>query len=133
MEGAREEWAAAAGRADVKRSGGARQLVEKPARRRSWSDVLGVAVCVALALFCVGVCAVVFARTSDLQSRLLRLEQRHWDAKLSAWMQSVEQVEPVILERLDRILEEVRLHALLSAARGAHGRLGNRDKDRHAV
>lgn len=125
MEGAGEEWAAAAGRAGEKRSGGARQLLEKPARRRSWGDVLGVAVCVALALFCVGLCAVVFARTSDLQSRLLRLEQQqHWDAKLSAWMQSAEQVEPVILERLDRILEEVRLHALLTAARGAHGRSG---------
>lgn len=111
MEGPGEEkWAAAAGRADEKRSGGARQLAEKPARRRSWSDALGVAVCAALSLLCVGACAVILARTSDLQSRLLRLEQRHWDAKLSAWMQSVEQVEPVILERLDRILEEVRRH-----------------------
>lgn len=115
MEGKAEKWASAAGKVGDKRTGGARQLVEEPARRRSWSDVLGVAVCVALSLFCIGVCVVIFTRTSDLQSRLLRLEQQHWDAKFSAWMQSVEQVEPVILERLDRILEEVRLHTWISS------------------
>lgn len=115
MEGKAEKWASAAGIVGDKRTGGARQPVEGPARRRSWSDVLGVAVCVALALFCIGVCVVIFMRTSDLQSRLMRLEQQHWDAKFSAWMQSVEQVEPVIMERLDRILEEVRLHTWISS------------------
>lgn len=109
MEGKAEKWAPAGGKVGDKRTGGARRLLGDPARRRSWSDALGVAVCVALSLFCIGVCVVIFLRTSELQSRLQRLEQQHWDAKFSAWMQSVEQVEPVILERLDRILEEVRL------------------------
>lgn len=99
------KWAAA-GKLDEKRTCGAQQLLEKCAGR-NWRDLFGVTVCFALSLFCIGVCVVVFMRTSDLQSRLLRLEQQHWDAKLSAWMESVEQVEPVILGRLDRILEEV--------------------------
>lgn len=99
------KWAAA-GKLDEKRTRGAQQLLEKCAWR-NWRDLFGVTICFALSLFCIGVCVVVFMRTSDLQSRLVRLEQQHWDAKLSAWMESVEQVEPVILGRLDRILEEV--------------------------
>lgn len=49
-----------------------------------------------------------FVRTSELQSRIVTLEQQQLGVQLSAWMRSVEQVEPVILDRLDRILEEVR-------------------------
>lgn len=100
------KWAAA-GKLDGKRTRGARQQPSEKCAWRNWRDLFGVTVCFALSLFCIGVCVVVFVRTSDLQSRLLRLEQQHRDAKLSAWMESVEQVEPVILGRLDRILEEV--------------------------
>lgn len=49
----------------------------------------------------------VFVRTSELQSRIVSMEQQQRDAQLSAWMLSVEQVEPVILGILDQILEEV--------------------------
>ncbi|KAM7384985.1 hypothetical protein PAMP_001089 [Pampus punctatissimus] len=45
-------------------------------------------------------------RTSELQSRIVSLEQQQREAQLSAWMLSVEQVEPVIWGRLDQILEE---------------------------
>ncbi|KAF7667871.1 hypothetical protein LDENG_00040780 [Lucifuga dentata] len=48
----------------------------------------------------------VFVRTSELQSRIVNLEQQQRDAQLSAWMLSLEQVEPVIFGRLDQILEE---------------------------
>lgn len=70
---------------------------------RHWRDVCGATICTAVALLCVGFCVVVFVRTSELQSRIVSLEQQQRDA----WMSTVEQVEPVILGRLDQILEEV--------------------------
>ncbi|XP_059216003.1 collagen alpha-1(XXIII) chain-like [Centropristis striata] len=71
---------------------------------RNWRDLPGLLICIAVSVLCLGVGIVVFVRTSELQSRVLSLEQR--DAQLSAWMLSVEQVEPVILGRLEQILEE---------------------------
>ncbi|KAK1905861.1 Collagen alpha-1(XXV) chain [Dissostichus eleginoides] len=76
----------------------------KQPRWRNWKDLSGVSICIAVSLLCLGVCIVVFVRSSELQSRILSLEQR--DAQLSAWVGSLEQVEPVIMGRLDRILEE---------------------------
>lgn len=82
------------------------QHPSKPPQRSSWSswrNLPGAATCGALCLLCVGVCIVVFVRTSELQSRIVSLEQQ----QLSAWMLSLEQVEPVVFSRLDQILEEV--------------------------
>lgn len=70
-------------------------------------DPLCVALCAAASLLCFGVCSALFVRTSELQTRILSLEQQR-DAQLSAWMLSVDQVESVILGRLTRILDEVR-------------------------
>ncbi|KAJ8418282.1 hypothetical protein AAFF_G00139910 [Aldrovandia affinis] len=54
--------------------------------------------------------------TSDLQSRVLNLEkERH--TQLSAWL-SLDQVEPIIIGRLDQILEE-KLAARLPRVREA--------------
>ncbi|XP_073338441.1 collagen alpha-1(XIII) chain-like [Pagrus major] len=69
---------------------------------RHWRDLSGATISTAVALLCIGFCIVVFVRTSELQSRIVSLEQQQRDA----WMLSVEQVEPVILGRLDQILEE---------------------------
>ena len=79
---------------------------QKPSKQplwRNWRDLSGVTLCIAVSVLCIGVCVVVFVRTSELQSRIVSLEQQ----QLSAWMLSLEQVEPVIMGRLDRILEEV--------------------------
>lgn len=81
---------------------------------RDWRDLCAVTVCIAVSVLCLGVCVVVFVRTSELQSRIVSLEQQ----QLSAWMLSVEQVEPVILGRLDQILEE-KLAARLPKTREA--------------
>lgn len=70
-----------------------------------WRDLSCVTFCIAVSVLSVGFWIVVFVRTSELQSRIVSLEQQ----RLSAWMLSVEQVEPVILGRLDQILEEVRV------------------------
>lgn len=67
----------------------------------------GITVCIAVSVLCIGFCIVIFLRTSELRSRIVSLEQQQRDAQLSAWMLSLEQVEPVILGRLDLILEEV--------------------------
>ena len=72
---------------------------------RHWRDLCSATICTAVALLCIGFCVVVFVRTSELQSRILSLEQQQ--QQRDAWMLSVEQVEPVILGRLDQILEEV--------------------------
>lgn len=74
---------------------------------RNWRDLSGITICIAVSVLCLGVCIVVFVRTSELQSRIVSLEQQQRDAQLSAWMLSLEQVEPIILGRLDQILEEV--------------------------
>ncbi|XP_019215592.1 collagen alpha-1(XIII) chain isoform X2 [Oreochromis niloticus] len=79
-----------------------------------WRDLCCVAFCIAVSVLSVGVWIVVFVRTSELQSRIVSLEQQ----RLSAWMLSVEQVEPVILGRLDQILEE-KLAARLPKTRDA--------------
>lgn len=74
--------------------------------RRNGRDLCGAAICVAAALLFLGVCSAVFVRISELQSRIVHLEQQQ-DAQISAWMRSAEQVEPAILGRLDHVLEEV--------------------------
>ncbi|KAG5266296.1 hypothetical protein AALO_G00229400 [Alosa alosa] len=53
---------------------------------------------------CLGFCTLIFLRTSELQSRIVSLESQR-DTQLSGWI-ALEQVEPVILSRLDQILEE---------------------------
>lgn len=67
--------------------------------RTSWRDVRGAALCVAASLLFTGL----FVWISELQSRIGDLEQQ----QITAWTRSAEQVEPVILGRLDHILEEV--------------------------
>lgn len=83
------------------------QQSSKQQLRRTWKDQCGSAIYIALFVLSIGVCVVVFVRISELQSRILSLEQQQRDAQLSSWMRSLEQVEPVILGRLDQILEEV--------------------------
>lgn len=98
----------ASDRPGEERSGGAQQKQQQPSKQslwRNWRDLFGVTVCIALSVLCIGVCVVVFVRTSVLQSRIVTLEQQQ--QQLSAWMWTVEQVEPVIMGRLDGILEEV--------------------------
>ncbi|XP_058508148.1 collagen alpha-1(XXIII) chain-like [Solea solea] len=79
--------------------------------RQNWTwicrDLSCVALCVALSVLCLGVCVVVLVRASELQSRVESLEQQQRDARVSsAWSVSLEQVEPVLLSRLDQILDE---------------------------
>ncbi len=90
---------------------------QKPSKQplwRNWRDFSGVTICIAVCFLCIGFCIVVFVRTSELRSRIVSLEQQQRDAQLSAWMLSLEQVEPVILSRLDVILEEVSTEQTLS-------------------
>lgn len=72
-----------------------------------WKDLSGITVCIALSLLSLGFCVLVYLRTSELQSRILNLEQQR-DTQLSAWI-TLEQVEPVVFGRIDQILEEVRV------------------------
>ncbi|KAL4641107.1 collagen alpha-1(XIII) chain isoform X1 [Arapaima gigas] len=84
-----------------------RTFREHPCRKvaqRSSRELAGVTACCALSLFSLGVCLLGYLRTSELQSRVLNLE-RERDTRLSAWV-SPDQVEPVILGKLDQILEE---------------------------
>lgn len=74
--------------------------------RRNCRDLCAVAVWLAASLLFLGVCSAVFLWISELQSRIVHLEQQQ-DAQISAWMRSAEQVEPAILGRLDHVLEEV--------------------------
>lgn len=74
----------------------------RPPLRTNWRDLRGAVVCVAASLLFTGL----FVWISELQSRIVHLEQQQ-DAQITAWMRSSEQVEPVLLGRLDRILEEV--------------------------
>ncbi|TNN55411.1 hypothetical protein EYF80_034361 [Liparis tanakae] len=84
------------------------QQPSKQPRWRNWRDLPGAMICIAASVLCLGLCVVVLVRTSELHSRIVSLEQRQRDAQLSAWTLSLEQVEPVILGRLDQILEEGR-------------------------
>ncbi|XP_061601160.1 collagen alpha-1(XIII) chain-like [Cololabis saira] len=68
---------------------------------RSAPGSAGLAVCVALALLCAGVCVLELVRSAELRARIARLEQR-----LPAGTWAPEQVEPFILGRLDQILDE---------------------------
>ncbi|XP_048863744.1 collagen alpha-1(XXV) chain-like [Brienomyrus brachyistius] len=71
---------------------------------RSFRDLPWVAACCALSLLSLGVCIFVYLKTSELQHRLLNLENDR-DSRSSAWF-SADQVEPKIIDRLDQILEE---------------------------
>ncbi|KAI1894385.1 hypothetical protein AGOR_G00115270 [Albula goreensis] len=96
-----------------------RTCTEHPCKKRilkNWKDVSGIAVCCALSLLSFGVCILVYLKTSELQSRVLNLEKER-DTQLSAWL-SLDQVEPIIIGRLDQILEE-KLAARLPKVREA--------------
>lgn len=85
-------------------SAGERTCAEHPCPRRM--EVCGaVAVCVALCLFSLGVCVLVYLRTSELHTRVNSMEKNR-EPQYSAWM-FLEQVEPVLLKRLDQMMEEV--------------------------
>lgn len=90
-------------------SPGERTCTEHPCKSGVWmrrTEVCGaVAVCVALCLLSLGVCVLVYLRTTELQARVNSLE-KHGEPQHSAWM-FLEQVEPVLLNRLDQMLEEV--------------------------
>ncbi|TMS04472.1 Collagen alpha-1(XXV) chain, partial [Larimichthys crocea] len=109
------KWGVASKSAEERRTCGQHQQPFKPLWI-NWRNVSGVTICIALSILCIGGCIVVFVRTSELQSRIVSMEQQQRDAQLSAWMLSVEQVEPVILGILDQILEE-KLAARLPKAR----------------
>lgn len=85
-----------------------RTCSEHPCKKpfwRNWRDLSGITVCIALSLLSLGVGILIYLRTTELQSRILNLEKQR-DTQLSAWI-TLEQVEPVILGRIDQILEEV--------------------------
>ncbi|KAG7462541.1 hypothetical protein MATL_G00185880 [Megalops atlanticus] len=96
-----------------------RTCTEHPCKKRvlrNWKDLSGIAVCSALSLLSFGVCILVYLKTSELQSRVINLEKER-DTQLSAWL-SLDQVEPLIVGRLDQILEE-KLAARLPRVREA--------------
>lgn len=87
-----------------------RTCSEHPCKKRfwrNWKDLSGITVGIVFSVLSLGFCVLVYLRTSELQSRILNLEQQR-DTQLSAWI-SLEQVEPVIFSRIDQILEEVRV------------------------
>ena len=98
-----QQWRAT-GHPKVRRTCDDKDACKKPLWR-NFGDSAGLTICIILSLLSLGVCTAVFLRTSELQSRIFSLEQQR-DSQVTAWMSS-EQVEPVILARLDRILEEV--------------------------
>ena len=98
-----QQWRAT-GHPKVRRTCDDKDACKKPLWR-NFGDFAGLRICIILSLLSLGVCVAVFLRTSELQSRIFSLEQQR-DSQVTAWMSS-EQVEPVILARLDRILEEV--------------------------
>ncbi|XP_065152039.1 collagen alpha-1(XXV) chain-like [Paramisgurnus dabryanus] len=80
---------------------------EHPCQKRIWTnrkDLCGICACIALSFISFGFCVLLYLRTSDLQTRLLSLEQQR-DPGMSSWI-SLEQVEPVLWSRLDQILDE---------------------------
>ncbi|KAL7890060.1 hypothetical protein AOLI_G00023180 [Acnodon oligacanthus] len=90
-----------------RQAAGERTCSGHPCRRSFGSnrmDVCAVAVSTALSLVAFGICVLVYLRTSELQSRVLSLEKQR-DPELSGWI-SLEQVEPILLSRLDQMLEE---------------------------
>ncbi|KAK9542013.1 hypothetical protein VZT92_002016 [Zoarces viviparus] len=101
-----QKWGVAGKPGEERRTRGEQQQPSKQPLWRNWRDLPGVMICIAASVLCLGVCIVVLVRTSELHNRIVSLEQRQRDAQLSAWMLSPEQVEPVILGRLDQILEE---------------------------
>lgn len=102
-----QKWGVSGKPAEERRTRGEQQQPSKQPPWRNWRDLSGITICIAVSVLCLGVCIVVFVRTSELQSRIVSLEQQQRDAQLSAWMLSLEQVEPVILGRVEQILEEV--------------------------
>ncbi|XP_007577680.1 collagen alpha-1(XIII) chain-like [Poecilia formosa] len=80
------------------------QLLKQPLLS-SWKNLNGIMVGMFVSVLSLGLCILVIMRTSELQSRILSLEQQQ-DAKLSAWMMTLEQVEPLIMSRVDQLLEE---------------------------
>ncbi|KAM7408082.1 hypothetical protein PAMA_001979 [Pampus argenteus] len=101
-----QKWGVAGREGEDRRTGGEQRHPSQKPRWRKLKELSGVTICTALSLLCLGVCVVFSVRTSELQSRIVSLEQQQREAQLSAWMLSVEQVEPVIWSRLDQILEE---------------------------
>lgn len=101
-----QKWRLGGKAGEEKRTSFERQQQQQPSKMRNRRDSSGVTICIAVCVMCLGVCIVVLVRTSELQSRILSLEQQR-DAQLSSWMLSLEQVEPIILGRLDQILDEV--------------------------
>ncbi|KAL6101465.1 col13a1 [Pungitius sinensis] len=101
-----QTWEVAGKPSGERRIRGEQQRPSKQPLWRTWSNLPSVMICIAACVLCLGVCIVVLLWTSELQTRVVSLEKRHRDAQLSAWMFSLEQVEPVILGRLDQILDE---------------------------
>ncbi|XP_064172869.1 collagen alpha-1(XXIII) chain-like [Anguilla rostrata] len=96
-----------------------RTCTEHPCKKRFWKnckDLSGIAVCSALSLLSFGVCVLVYLKTAELQSKVFNLEKER-DTQLSAWL-SLDQVEPILIGRLDQILEE-KLAARLPKVREA--------------
>ncbi|XP_049337126.1 collagen alpha-1(XIII) chain-like [Astyanax mexicanus] len=89
-------------------SAGQRTCSEHPCKRRSCGasrvEACAAALSTALSLVAFGICVLVYLRTSELQSRVLSLEKQR-DPELSGWI-SLQQVEPILLSRLDQMLEE---------------------------
>ncbi|KAL0964387.1 hypothetical protein UPYG_G00323130, partial [Umbra pygmaea] len=102
-----------------------RTCSEHPCKKRfwrNWKDVSGITVCIAFSVLSLGFCILVYLRTSELQSRILNLEIQR-DQQLSAWI-TLEQVEPVIFGRIDKILDEklaARLPKTREAREAPHG------------
>ncbi|XP_051778471.1 collagen alpha-1(XXV) chain-like [Erpetoichthys calabaricus] len=71
---------------------------------RSCRDMPAVIFSCTLSFITLGFCILVCLRTSDLQSRVLNFE-RERDTHLSAWI-SLDQIEPIILGRLEQLMEE---------------------------
>ncbi|KAJ8248518.1 hypothetical protein GJAV_G00242880, partial [Gymnothorax javanicus] len=96
-----------------------RTCTEHPCKKRfskNCRDLSGIAVCCALSLLSFGICIFVYLKTAELQSKIFSLEKER-DTQLSAWL-SMDQVEPIIIGRLDQILEE-KLAARLPKVREA--------------
>uniref|UniRef100_A0A4W3GWV3 Uncharacterized protein n=1 Tax=Callorhinchus milii TaxID=7868 RepID=A0A4W3GWV3_CALMI len=72
-------------------------------RVRHCSDFSGVVCCV-LSIFSLGFCILVHFRTSDLQTRVINLENER-QPPLSAWL-SVDRMEVAILSRVDQLVDE---------------------------
>ncbi|XP_054885751.1 collagen alpha-1(XXV) chain-like [Poeciliopsis prolifica] len=67
----------------------------------SWRNPNGIMLGMLVSLLSLGLCVLVTIRTSELQARILSLEQQR-----DAWMMSLEQVEALIMNRVEQLLEE---------------------------